>query len=898
LQSAGRVSPKRACPWLIAYCLVCAGAQCTVGQAPTETAPPAAPPHKAYPEHYSPLNADQAREYLHDQEAEHPGDSIEVAKALASVALLESAYEKSTDHTLEEAQRAVRMAEKVKGRESPDYAYTRAVEARVRGDMDRPDLARPIAEEALAIAQRTNPPADEYANILSVLAVVCGKQDDVECEIHAAQLQIDLARRTPEKPMFLVSALVSLALYQKREHDAAGMERSINEMFDLESKQAKLDDPLWITVENTANLYYSEKHDYEKAREHLLKGISLSVQQKGPDDLDQAVMVANLSFAEMCLGHFDAGLNGYWKAHDMYVRRFGPAHSRTAEIDYRYAETLHFLARDRESLEWALQAHRVKREYIRLAIRLMPERQALALSGQGMPSLGAAITIALAHPEFSTSDVYQEVVRSRALVAEEMAMRAASLNRERDPAIKDLEKALDADRRAVMNLQGAGNKSAEALSQATAQMEKDERDAAQRSAAIRTDERVRSSALADLLANLPRDSVLVSYQRYERIPTPPDGFNSGNHFSYAAFVLHPDGRPVTAYALGRQLEIAALVAQMRSSVDAEAHGSGLNSRRNEREYRQAGEQLRKRVWDPLLAEIAKAHTVFVVPDGVLNLVPFSALPAGEGYMVEHGPVVHLLTSERDLLPNPEAATKAGLLAIGSPAFELAQLNTPADGLRDAGVKCEAFNKMQFHALPGSLGEIRDISATWQRWNGRERTTVLTGDEATRSQFIEKAAQSRVLHVATHAFVLDQKCGNGNPLMHSGLVFAGANKTRDASVLTAQQIASLDLHGVDWAVLSACNSGYGELQDGEGVLGLERSFRVAGARSVIMALWPVDDEAARTFMRVLYAERFGKRQNTAESVWSASRKVLERRRAQAKNTHPWYWASFVGAGSWQ
>jgi CHAT domain-containing protein len=104
--------------------------------------------------------------------------------------------------------------------------------------------------------------------------------------------------------------------------------------------------------------------------------------------------------------------------------------------------------------------------------------------------------------------------------------------------------------------------------------------------------------------------------------------------------------------------------------------------------------------------------------------------------------------------------------------------------------------------------------------------------------------------------------------------------------------------VDWAVLSACNSGYGELQDGEGVLGLERSFRVAGARSVIMALWPVDDEAARTFMRVLYAERFGKRQNTAESVWSASRKVLERRRAQAKNTHPWYWASFVGAGSWQ
>src|SRR6185437_1757615 len=166
-------------------------------------------------------------------------------------------------------------------------------------------------------------------------------------------------------------------------------------------------------------------------------------------------------------------------------------------------------------------------------------------------------------------------------------------------------------------------------------------------AAFRTDERVRSSALSDLVANLPRDAVLVSYLRYERIPSPPDGFNSGNVYSYAAFVVHPDGRPIAAFALGRSRAIAVLVEQMRSSVDAEAHGSGLNSRRNERQYRQAAEQLRKLIWAPLLPEIGNAHTVFVVPDDVLNLVPFGALPAGNGYMVERGPIVHLLTSERD-----------------------------------------------------------------------------------------------------------------------------------------------------------------------------------------------------------------------------------------------------------
>ena len=118
------------------------------------------------------------------------------------------------------------------------------------------------------------------------------------------------------------------------------------------------------------------------------------------------------------------------------------------------------------------------------------------------------------------------------------------------------------------------------------------------------------------------------------------------------------------------------------------------------------------------------------------------------------------------------------------------------------------------------------------------------------------------------------------------------------MLTAQQIASLDLSGVDWAVLSACNSGYGELKDSEGVIGLQRSFRVAGAKSVVMALWPVDDAATRTYMRALYRQRFGLRESTSDAVWNAARNVLLQRRGAGKSTHPWYWASFVGAGSWQ
>ena len=175
--------------------------------------------------------------------------------------------------------------------------------------------------------------------------------------------------------------------------------------------------------------------------------------------------------------------------------------------------------------------------------------------------------------------------------------------------------------------------------------------------------------------------------------------------------------------------------------------------------------------------------------------------------------------------------------------------------------------------------------------------MATGDDATLTAFLVGAAENRVLHVATHAFLLDKDCGSGNPLLNSGLVFAGGRHGAAQSILTAQQIASLDLGGVDWAVLSACNTGNGELLDGEGVLGLQRAFRVAGAHSVIMTLWPVDDDSARQFMHELYAERLGAHATTADAVWNSSRKLLLHRRAAGKSTHPWYWAGYVGSGRW-
>jgi len=118
------------------------------------------------------------------------------------------------------------------------------------------------------------------------------------------------------------------------------------------------------------------------------------------------------------------------------------------------------------------------------------------------------------------------------------------------------------------------------------------------------------------------------------------------------------------------------------------------------------------------------------------------------------------------------------------------------------------------------------------------------------------------------------------------------------ILSAQEIASLDLQGVQWTVLSACNTGLGDVRAGEGVLGLRRAFQVAGCRTVVMSLWPVLDEQARDWMRALYEAKFTRRLDTAEAVRRASRELLARQRMRGASTHPFLWAGFIAAGDWR
>jgi CHAT domain-containing protein len=207
--------------------------------------------------------------------------------------------------------------------------------------------------------------------------------------------------------------------------------------------------------------------------------------------------------------------------------------------------------------------------------------------------------------------------------------------------------------------------------------------------------------------------------------------------------------------------------------------------------------------------------------------------------------------------------------------------------------------------------------SWQA-STDEPVTSYYGQDASEDHFKNDAPGHRIVHLATHGFFLEKSCNpdipsagissgqtfaGENPLLLSGLLFAGANNSGDDSgfariedgILTAYEVSSMDLTGAELVVLSACETGLGEVESGEGVYGLRRAFQMAGASSVVSALWPVSDEATAGMMSRLYS---GGGKSLAEGMRSIQIEKIEELRSENKSDHPYSWGAFIALGDWR
>jgi CHAT domain-containing protein/Tfp pilus assembly protein PilF len=904
------------------------------------------------------------------------------------------------------SERALTLAEQTLRLDHPDIAsYLRllAIPVAAQGDLAR---ARTLRERALAIGERA---LGSDHLLLAVQLNDLGTSLSAEGEYTRASALYERASKIYERALGpdnsgVATEVYNLALVNRNLGDFSAARRQFKRAISTWERVLGPDHPSVARALTEYGRMLSGQGLDREAQTLLERALAIRERTLGPNHNDVARTLTLLSAILLRLRHvqeaFDSSsralaiwdqstgreIRGYAEAlrvhgsiqttqHDYlaaehsYERAVamlrpivGSGHPDIAEIDAPLAVALLHTGDRSDSLRYALEAEEIGRSHLRLMLRDLPERQGLEYAANRPKGLDFALSLAAASVDTERADrIFDELIRSRGTVLDEMARRRHASADAARPDLAPLWRALVSARQRYANLviRGADEQHPERQATLVAAALRDKEDAerafANKSAAFETELSRADVGLDDVRAAIPANSALVAFVRYDRSPIESDTPSAVSASTavtarravpaYAAFVLHAGLSKPAIVPLGSAIAIEPIVTRWREQIRAAARTDAPFDA--EKAYRAAGAALRRRIWDPIQEYLSDVTSVFVVPDGTLNLVSFASVPVGSTkYLIDQGPVVHYLSAERDLVAvEPYPIEAAGLLAVGGAAFDDATLfagpknrvpatrqtvprAATASSLRSG---CADLQSMQFSPLAGTSAEIHDISKLWTG----SPAEILEGRRANEQTVKRDAPGHRVLHLATHGFFLGD-CSSAstgtrsvgglsrpgdstkgqqprtvvpstlseNPLLISGLALAGANRRANAGlgdedgILTAEEVTALNLEGVEWVVLSACDSGLGEVKAGEGVFGLRRAFQVAGARTVIMSLWSIDDLATRLWMRELYRNRLQKRLNTADAMHAASANVLRERRAAGESTHPFYWAAFVAAGDWR
>ncbi|MFN3315186.1 MAG: CHAT domain-containing protein [Raineya sp.] len=321
--------------------------------------------------------------------------------------------------------------------------------------------------------------------------------------------------------------------------------------------------------------------------------------------------------------------------------------------------------------------------------------------------------------------------------------------------------------------------------------------------------------------------------------------------------------------------------------------------RNSIIFRKQDKESYEQFFRKLHQKLQGIEKVYFSADGIYNQISLETLwiPEQKKYLGESLEII-LLSSTRELLSetksNQNPSKKAFL--FGYPDYDaIVETKTNEKASINRQEKAQAFevNGKFLASLPGSKKEVENIKQILQN---KFIVKDLMRTEATETN-VKTTQSPQLLHIATHGFFLadEEDAESGvkvSPLFRSGLMMAGASQEQspesDDGILTAYEVMNLNLETTDLVVLSACQTGLGQIKNGEGVYGLQRAFQVAGTKNLIMSLWSVDDAATQELMTQFYKEM---QNNTSvrQSFRNAQNKLKQ------KYPKPYYWGAFVVVG---
>lgn len=843
---------------------------------------------------------------------------------------------------------AIKITRKSFGEDDPDFATCLHDLAYLYNSMGKYSEAKPLYLQAMEIRRKTlGEEHPDYATSLGNLAALYESMGNYIDAEQLYQQSMDIQRKIfGEHHSHFASSLNNLAVLYKSMEYYAKAEPLFLQAIEIDRKIFGEEHPDFAaSINNLAGLYKS-MGNYEASEPLYQQAIEITRKILGEEHPDFATCLNNLAVLHESLGNYTEAEKLYRQSMEIWRKTLGEDHPDYATSINNLVNILAITHREDEAYELILEEVGIDDRMISQIFSIGSERQRLEYLKEIKFKMDSALSFLL-HYYSTTYSAKKEamdlILRRKAISAEALSAQRDAVLTGKYPELKEQLEKLTFLRMEIAKkaLAGPGPEGIEThrklLSQWNTQKDELESKLARKIPEMKLEYQFKNVNLKTTSDKLPIGYTLIEFVRIdildlEAVPASGEPIWKPPH--YIAFTV-PAGKPddVQMFDLGEAKIIDQYITKFRNSITGEEEDflakrqGGLIGTALPDQNQDIGYVLRKTLFDPLLPAIGNSSKLLIAPDGNISILPFEVLPADSGVRLIDQYHISYLSVGRDVLRfDSECTSKPSTpLIIADPDFDLkfdgefVQTEIPLfpiDLSSQRKLKELDEGNISFTRLPGTKLEGEHIGNMLgiEPWMGKEAL------EAKLKSF----SSPHILHIATHGFFLkDQKndpnkemlnlrafekssrknanklCGTDlqNPMLRSGIALAGANTWLNRGLLppeaedgifTAEDVSGLDLLATELVVLSACDTGLGKIQIGEGVFGLRRAFMLAGAKSLIMSLWKVPDRQTRELMEDFY-RRVLSGQARAEALREAQLAIKE------KYPDPLYWGAFICQG---
>ncbi|HEY2828019.1 MAG TPA: tetratricopeptide repeat protein [Pirellulales bacterium] len=840
-------------------------------------------------------------------------------------------------------QQALAIRKEVLGEQHPDYASSLNNLATLYYSMGDYVKAEPFLRQALSIRKQVvGEKSPDYANSLNSLAELYQEMGDYTRAEPLLRQALAIRKEAqgehhPEYALCL-NNLAMLYYYMDAYSKAEPLFKQA-----LAIRKEVLGEKHTVYAQNLNNLavLYVSMGDYARAEPLFKQALAIRRDAIGERHPFYAADLRNLGLLYQHMGEYTKAESLMRQALTIYKEVLGERHPDYAFSLNRLALLYVSLGKYAEAESLSHKALEIAQQQLDLTAVVQSERQQLRMAEMVRGRLDNYLTVTRG-AAVPAEQVYAEVLAWKGSVsARQQAMRQLR-SQQHDPKVTALYNQLAETSRQLDSLSRAAPKpeQAEKYRQKLVDLNESLETLQQQLAAANADYRrqleQQKRTPSNLRSALPADTALVDLLEYSHYQPPNEkGQKETWQRRLAAFVVRPQ-QPIQWIELGPTKPIADLVDRWRQKYSPTD-----------------GSELRRLVWQPLEDKLAGTTTVLVSPDGALDRFPLAALPGKkEGtYLIEDVAIAtaaiprllpELLAATSSLSKDNKDSAQPSLLTVGEVDFKAAlvpqassvELAMRAPLSRDGG-------GWMFLPLDGTRAEIVAINDSFEQRFPDGQHQSLRKAQATKQAVCEAMSHYSYVHLATHGFFAppelksalastsgdqgsefksDLRAGSldvtgYHPDLLCGLALAGANQQaelgQDDGILTALAVEELDLSHVQLATLSACETGLGRTAGGEGVLGLQRAFQLAGAKSTVTTLWKIPDKASQLLMTDFYANLWDqdKHLSKLEALRQAQLKMLreganrgleffDEKSANEGRLPPFYWAAFELSGDWR